>query len=639
MPQTAATATPSEPRVRSRRLRTALLSASDAAAWSGGLLAAAWTRYEFGLTSAQVVGVIGLGLAAAVLHGGLDMLRRRLLGRHPVGSLEEARALAGTAAATALLLLIAVLALPDRPVSAGTPLVGAALALVLMLAARARLRHRHERALRPDTRRAEPVLLFGMGAAGQGLLRAMVSDPRSRYLPVGLLDDDPGKRHLRIEGVRMLGGRREIGQAVARTGATTVVFSVANADAELVREVRDATVRSGAAFKVVPSVRELVDDRIRVSDVRDVDITDLLGRRQVVAELAGDTGLEGRRILVTGAGGSIGSELCRQIARANPGELMMLDRDESALHALQMSLSGRALLDGPELILADLRDAEQIARIIERRRPEIVFHAAALKHLTLLQRHPGEAVKTNVWGTLSVLNACRDVAKFVNISTDKAANPTSVLGYSKRITERLTAHAAELTEQTLLSVRFGNVLSSRGSVLTAFQAQIAAGVPITVTHPDVTRYFMTVQEAVHLVLQAAAIGRGGEALVLDMGKPVRIDDVARQLVAQAAKPVPIVYTGLRPGEKLHEDLFGDGEPDVRPLHPLISHVSVPPLDPAEVRALDPYDDPEKIIDRLAWLCGQPAQHPRRRPTTFSDERLVEAGRPVSWPPNDVAKRQ
>jgi FlaA1/EpsC-like NDP-sugar epimerase len=373
----------------------------------------------------------------------------------------------------------------------------------------------------------------------------------------------------------------------------------------LIREVRDETVRAGAEFKVLPPVRELVNHRISVADVRDAQIEDLLGRRHVVEDLEdGYAELAGRRILVTGAGGSIGSELCRQIARCDPGELMMLDRDESALHSLQMSLTGRALLDGPELILADLRDAEGIRRIVDARRPEVVFHAAALKHLTMLQRHPGEAVKTNVWGTLSVLEACGDVGKFVNISTDKAANPSSVLGYTKRITERLTAHTAIGAHGTFLSVRFGNVLSSRGSVVTAFRAQIEAGLPITVTHPLVTRYFMTVQEAVHLVLQAAAIGRDGEALVLDMGKAVSIDAVARQMAAAAPGSPCIVYTGLRPGEKLHEELFGAGERDIRALHPLISHVAVPALDPGAVANLDPFDEPPKLIDALEKLCAQ-----------------------------------
>jgi FlaA1/EpsC-like NDP-sugar epimerase len=311
-------------------------------------------------------------------------------------------------------------------------------------------------------------------------------------------------------------------------------------------------------------------------------------------------------VLVTGAGGSVGSELCRQVDRFQPAELMMLDRDESALHAVQLSLSGRALLDSPNLILADLRDAAGIKAIFAERRPEVVFHAAALKHLPLLESYPGEAVKSNVWGTQTVLEASADagVERFVNISTDKAANPTSVLGYSKRITERLTAHASTVADGTYLSVRFGNVLGSRGSVLTAFAAQIAEGGPLTVTHPDVTRYFMTVQEAVQLVIQAAAIGREGEALVLEMGEPVRIAQVARQMGEQAGRPVEIVYTGLRPGEKLHEELFGVGEDDQRPLHPMISHVSVPPLHPGTVSMLTPYDNKDEIVADLIGLCDR-----------------------------------
>ncbi|MEV1143632.1 nucleoside-diphosphate sugar epimerase/dehydratase [Micromonospora sp. NPDC049799] len=596
--------TPTTRRTRSRRRNLSFL-AGDGAAWVGGFLAATWARYEFDLTIGQATRAIGIGALAAVLHLVVSALRRVYSGRHPLGSLPEIRGLAGTTAATTALVLVALVPLGNRPVPASAPLVGGALTLLLMLAVRLAYRHRHDLAMRPDARSATKVLLFGLGDAGQGLLRAMLSDPRGRYLPVGVLDDDPAKRDLRIGGVRVLGGRHDVAAAVRRTSAATVIFSVANADAALIRQIREATLQTGAAFKVLPPVRDLVDHRITVTDVRDVRISDLLGRRQVVGDLTlSGNGLTGRRILVTGAGGSIGSELCRQIMQADPGELMMLDRDESALHSLQMSLSGRALLDGPELILADLRDDEGIRRIVRERRPEIIFHAAALKHLTLLQRHPGEAVKTNVWGTMSVLDACRDVARFVNISTDKAADPVSVLGYSKRITERLTAHAAATYPGTFLSVRFGNVLSSRGSVVTAFQRQIESGQPVTVTHPDVTRYLMTVQEAVHLVLQAAEIGRDGEALVLDMGEPVRILDLARQMIEQAGSSVPVVYTGLRPGEKLHEDLLGTGEEDVRPLHPLISHVTVPALDPIEVAGVDPFDDPEKIVAQLAALCTQ-----------------------------------
>nr|WP_233558830.1 nucleoside-diphosphate sugar epimerase/dehydratase [Micromonospora radicis] len=584
--------------------RTVRFLAADAFAWVGGFLVACWARYEQALPAEQAINAVLLGGAAAVLHFGIAALRRVYSGRQPLGSIEEVRGIVGTAGGTAAVVLLALLALDDRPIPASTPVLGTGLALLLMLGFRFVHRHQRDRAMRPDARSATPVLLFGFGEAGQGLVRAMLGDPKGRYLPVGALDDDPDKHDLRIAGVRVLGGRDEVADAIRRTGASALIFAAVNADAALIRQIREATLQTGAAFKILPPVRELVDHRITVTDVRDVQISDLLGRRPVVGDLAlDDNGLTGRRILVTGAGGSIGSELCRQIMRANPGELMMLDRDESALHSLQMSLTGRALLDGPELVLADLRDDEGIRRIMRERRPEIVFHAAALKHLTLLQRHPGEAVKTNVWGTLTVLDACRDVARFVNISTDKAADPISVLGYSKRITEMLTAHAAASHPGTFLSVRFGNVLSSRGSVVTAFQRQIETGQPLTVTHPDVTRYLMTVQEAVHLVLQAASIGRDGEALVLDMGEPVRIDDIARRMVEQATNPVEIVYTGLRPGEKLHEDLLGRGEADHRPLHPLISHVTVPVLDPLEVSGLDPFDEPDKVIDQLARLCG------------------------------------
>ncbi|RKN16040.1 polysaccharide biosynthesis protein [Micromonospora musae] len=608
MPQDTASIERTDQRTRRSmaRRRTAGFLATDTTAWVGGFITAVWTRYEFQLPPSQLSRAAIIGVGAAVMYVAVAALRRLYSGRHPLGSLQEVQGVAGTTITTAGIVLLGLLPSADRPVPASTPLVGGALALLFMLGARFAYRHRRDLAMRPDVRSSTPVLLFGMGDAGQGLLRAMLSDPRGRYLPVGALDDDPDKRDLRVGGVRVLGGRQDVAAAVRRTGANSVIFSVANADAALIREIREATLPTGAAFKVLPPVRDLVDHRITVTDVRDVQISDLLGRRQVVGDLSLSTnGLTGRRILVTGAGGSIGSELCRQVMKADPGELMMLDRDESALHGLQMSLSGKAMLDGPELILADLRDDERIRRIIRERRPEIIFHAAALKHLTLLQRHPGEAVMTNVWGTLSVLDACQDVAKFVNISTDKAADPISVLGYSKRITERLTAHAASRFPGTFLSVRFGNVLSSRGSVVTAFQRQIEAGKPLTVTHAEVTRYLMTVQEAVHLVLQAAEIGRDGEALVLDMGEPVRIADLARQMAEQAASAVPIVYTGLRPGEKLHEDLFGTGEVDTRPFHPLVSHVAVPALDPMEVSGLDPYAEPAKVIEQLTLLSAQP----------------------------------
>jgi FlaA1/EpsC-like NDP-sugar epimerase len=340
--------------------------------------------------------------------------------------------------------------------------------------------------------------------------------------------------------------------------------------------------------------------------VRDPRITDLLGRRPVQTDVAAVAGqFAGKRVLVTGAGGSIGSELCRQLHRFGPAELIMLDRDESALHAMELALHGRALLDSDATVLADIRDPHRVIEVFEQFRPQIVFHAAALKHLPLLERYPAEAVKSNIFGTLNVLRAAAacGVESFVNISTDKAADPVSVLGYSKRIAERLTAHMARSADGSYLSVRFGNVLGSRGSVLTALSAQVAAGGPVTVTHPEVTRYFMTVDEAVQLVLQAAVIGSSGEVLVLDMGEPVRIADIARRLAAGAAHPVDIIFTGLRPGEKLAEDLLGHSEVDYRPRHPLVRHARVIPLPPGQLGGLDLVAVPARLREVMAECAG------------------------------------
>ena len=310
-------------------------------------------------------------------------------------------------------------------------------------------------------------------------------------------------------------------------------------------------------------------------------------------------------MLVTGAGGSIGSELCRQITRYAPSELIMLDRNENALHAVQLSIEGRALLDSPDICRwRDIRDAAAVEQAFVERQPEVVFHAAALKHRPLLERHPGEAAARPTSSAPSTCSSRRQVGvdRFVNVSTDKAADPSSVLGYTKRIAERLTAEVTRGAGGTYLSVRFGNVLGSDGSVLRTFRAQVAAGGPITVTHPDVTRYFMTVAEAVQLVIQAAAIGNDGEALVLDMGEPVRIDDVARRLASQAPRPINIVYTGLRPGEKCHEVLLGADEVDNRPKHPLISHVAVPPLPIGLLdRVAEPDLDESEITEELRSL--------------------------------------
>ncbi len=518
-------------------------------------------------------------------------------GRYALGTAEEFKGLATAIAPMVVVGCLTVLvAGRSEMLPLSVPFLGAAFAFLLMLAFRLVIRGRREGALRP--REGRPTLVFGAGQAGDDLIRSMLTHPESPYLPVGLLDDDPTKRHLRIRGVPMLGGRERIGAAAETTGAETLVIALPSADSALVRDVSQRARAAGLSVKVVPQLSDLLGERVGIRDVRDINIADILGRRQIetnVCEIAGY--LAGRRVLVTGAGGSIGSELCRQIAGFGPAELMMLDRDESALHALQLRLHGQAWLDLPEVILADIRDREALLGLFEKRRPEVVFHAAALKHVNMLEQYPSEGWKTNVLGTLNVLEAgCAvGVDRFINVSTDKAADPVNVLGKTKRIAERLTAAYAGRNAGRFLSVRFGNVLGSRGSVLETFAAQIARGGPVTVTHPDVTRYFMTVAEAVELVIQAGAIGDAGEVLVLDMGTPVRIADVAASLIDLSDSPINILFTGLRPGEKLHENLFGEGEGDVRPVHPLISHVGVPPLEPASLWQLSTQVVPPRAV--------------------------------------------
>jgi FlaA1/EpsC-like NDP-sugar epimerase len=482
-------------------------------------------------------------------------------------------------------------------------------AFALMGGARYVWRLALERRRRPTGRDSLRLLVYGAGEGGVQVIQAMLRDPGSPYVPVALLDDDPGKRNLEIMGVPVVGTRAQLMAATDRYDADGLLIAIPSAGAHVVGELTDVAADAGLAVKVLPPVSELFGGSVGIADIRDLSAADLLGRHEVQTDVESIAGyLTGRRVLVTGAGGSIGSELCRQIYRFAPSTLVMLDHDESALHAVQLSIEGRAMLDSPNLVLVDLRDTERMKEVFGAHLPEVVFHAAALKHLPLLERHPEEAVKTNVWGTLSLLHlaSAHGVRRFVNISTDKAADPASVLGYSKRITERLTAHFGLNNGGTFLSVRFGNVLGSRGSVLETFRAQLDAGGPLTVTDADVTRYFMTVEEAVQLVVQAGAIGRSGEALVLDMGDPVRIADVAHRLAGMSERRVEVTYTGLRPGEKLHEVLLGEDEVDRRPVHPLISQVDVPPLQPEPAWSLDAFASGEALTDALRALCEERA---------------------------------
>jgi FlaA1/EpsC-like NDP-sugar epimerase len=575
------------------RQRVGVRVVLDGAALTGGLVAGQLGRYDLdvgALTRATFWAIVALSVSLMYFLGTAAHL---YLGRYRFGGFEEVRGLVVAVTLTAAATLTADVALGRRrALPVGVIVLGSVAALAAMFGIRYAWRLADEHLRRPGPRTAEPLIVFGAGDGGARIVSSMQRTPRSPYYPVAIVDDDPTTWNLQLGGVRVRGGRDVVRTVARRTGARTMLVAVPSAGARLLREVTDVAEAAGLAVKVLPPVADLIDGRVAVSDIRDLDLTDLLGRRQMETDVGAVAGyLTGRRVLVTGAGGSIGSELCRQIHRFRPAELVMLDRDESALLAVQMSIHGRSRgADTGTLVLGDVRDVDFVRAVFARRRPHVVFHAAALKHLPMLEAAPGEAVKTNVWGTLAVLEAAAAAGteRFVNISTDKAANPVSVLGYSKRITERLTAEIARTAAGEFVSVRFGNVLGSRGSVVTVFASQIAAGGPVTVSHPDVTRYFMTVQEAVQLVVQAGAQGSSGDVLVLDMGDPVRIDDVARRLVARAPTPIKIIYMGLSPGEKLREELFGATETDRRPDHPLISRVPVPPLHPDAVVVLDPW---------------------------------------------------
>ena len=518
------------------------------------------------------------------------------------GSFDEVKGLILSAFITTTVLLV--IRFTDRSIDAfprSAIVAGGILGLFFTAASRYTWRLVREQLRRPSEQTAKKILVYGAGEGGIQIVSTMLRNPNSTYLPVGFLDDNTSTHRLRISGVPVLGGKESIEKAAARTGATSLLIAIPSADSDVVSEIAQLARQANLDVKILPPVQSLDERQVDASDIRDLTDEDLLGRRRVKINLDEISQyLVNRRVLVTGAGGSIGSELCRQLVRFNPAEIIMLDRDESALHEVQLSIYGRALLDTPQTVLADLRDERAINEIFETRKPQVVFHAAALKHLPLLERYPHEAYQTNVLGTLTMLKASQraGVEVFVNISTDKAANPISVLGYSKRIAERLTADFAFSSGGgKYISVRFGNVLGSRGSVLMSFRDQIAKGGPVTVTHRGVTRYFMTISEAVQLVIQAGAIGSTGEILVLDMGKPVNIYEVAEQLVRNSGKPIKIEVVGLRVGEKVHEELFGAGELDERPRHPLISHVTAKSIDQTSL-TINPKDSRELMIRLL-----------------------------------------
>lgn len=561
----------------------------DSLAWAVALCLAVLLRYELDVRLINFPGlilIISIAVATQLIVGWYMALYR---GRYTFGSIHEARVLVAVTLIVAVVTSIFLsIFITEIHVARSVAVIAFPFAALSMAAVRYAKRLYVEG--KPTFgEEAQRTLIYGAGFLGNSLVTRMVQDPESPYVPVGLIDDDVAKKHLRLSSVSVLGGGEKLPDIIKNTKSTVVVLAMAHLSSQRIREISDTVSGLGVKVLVLPPLQEMLSpeaaNRGGLTDFREIDVADLIGRNPVetqVEEIAGY--VKGKRVLVTGAGGSIGSELCRQLSGFEPASLMMLDRDESGLQHTQLSMVGHGLLTDENIVLADIRDAEALNRIFADKRPEVVFHAAALKHAPLLQMYPEEGWKTNVMGSLNVLQAARsvDVETFVNISTDKAASPTTALGHSKRAAEKLTSWMAGETGKRYVSVRFGNVIGSRGSMLPLFTDQINKGGPVTVTHPDITRFFMTIPEACQLVIQAGAIGHGGDVLILDMGEPVRIMDVAERMIAMSGKKIEIEITGLRPSEKLHEQLTGDDEVQDPDGHAKISHTHARPLNPADL---------------------------------------------------------
>ena len=416
------------------------------------------------------------------------------------------------------------------------------------------------------------VLVVGAGDAGSMMVREMQHNPGLNMLPIAFVDDDPAKVGKRIHNIPVLGTLEEIETLSKQWYIQEVIIAMPTAPGKVIRQVAQTCEKTGIPSKTIPGMYELIGGQVSVNQLRTVQIEDLLRREPVqtdvsaVAEL-----LRNKRVLITGGGGSIGSELCRQVLRCEPAELVIVGHGENSVFEIHNELRlmvikmGLAQQTKLHTAIADVRFANRLEAIFNQHRPEIVFHAAAHKHVPLMEANPAEAITNNVLGTRNLLEIAQTtgVERFVMISTDKAVNPTSIMGASKRAAELLVRQTAKNTGRPYAAVRFGNVLGSRGSVVNTFKQQIAAGGPITITHAEMQRYFMSIPEAVQLVLQAAVLGRGGEVFMLDMGKPVKIVDLARDLIElsglEVGRDIDIIFTGIRPGEKLFEELFIAGE--------------------------------------------------------------------------------
>ena len=414
----------------------------------------------------------------------------------------------------------------------------------------------------PPRKPPTKVLIVGAGETGIGVLRALRNHPQKGYIPVGFIDDAPQKVGRSVAGLEVLGTTRDLTYIARKREVGEVVIAIPSAPGGKIRDIIRQCEYRGCQFKIVPNIHAILDGRASVSQIREVRYEDLLNRSTSQMDIAEVSKyLSGKRVMVTGAGGSIGSELCRQVAQLDPELLILFGRGENSLYHTDIELQEFEPELNRAVIIGDIRDNAKVSQITRKYRPHIIFHAAAHKHVKFMENHPDEAVKNNILGTQNLIDAAikHEVEAFILVSSDKAVNPTSVYGASKRVTEKLIQCKAKQNGTRFIAVRFGNVIGSRASVLPNFKRQIAKGGPVTVTHREATRYFMTIPEAVQLLIQAGAMGNGGEILMLDMGEPIKILDLAEDLIRlsglEVDRDIKIAFTGLEPGEKLYEELL------------------------------------------------------------------------------------
>lgn len=563
----------------------------DAFSWLLATPLAFFIKYDWSLPGDALapmviatLGLFGLKLATTSFFG----LYKRSWTKVAFRELGDiVRAVVGAAVLGSLLLLWVG---PALEIPRSIAFIDGLVTLFFMTGMRAFARYRHEASLGQHSgRRSKAVLVVGAGEAGSLVVREMLRHPEMGLRPVGFLDDNRQKVGYRIATVPVLGTTQDINEVVQAYNVDEVLIAIPSSDGRVVREIvgRIEGVRAGLKYRIIPGVYELLSGQVGISRIREVQIEDLLRRPPVELDTAAISSyLTDRVVMITGAGGSIGSELVRQICRFRPKELILFGRGENSIYTLERELER----DWPDIpyhsVIAGVQNIVRLDYVFRRYKPEVVFHAAAHKHVPLMELNPEEAVFNNIIGSknLVTLSLKYGVSHFVNISTDKAVNPTSVMGASKRMVERIVQNAAlrASPEQLFVSVRFGNVLGSRGSVIPVFKQQILAGGPVTVTHPDMTRYFMTIPEASQLVLQAAGQGTNGEIYILDMGEPVRIVDLARDLIKLSGfEPdvdIPIAFSGVRPGEKLYEELMTDEERGGATAHEKIFVAKPAPLD-------------------------------------------------------------